>query len=99
MVAHKSIHPDPTTFTENRFSLCYSMNQDATRRHKPEEEQEVEQVQELLDEVQVGMGQLVVHLGDDGQEESHDMVLDLWQVEPQEGGDYHSQQLNCQNIE
>ena len=51
------------------------MNYNATFRHVPEEEQEL--VQEFLDEVQVGLGQLKVHLGDKGQEGSHDMVLDL----------------------
>lgn len=37
----------------------------------------MELVQELLDEAQAGMDQLEVHLGDEGQEENHDMVTDL----------------------
>ena len=53
-------------------------------------------VQELLDEVQTGVGHLEVLPGVEGQEESHDMVLVLHERDSQGVDGYHNQRLNCQ---
>ena len=71
-------------------------DQAATCGHIPEEEQQVGPVQELLDEVQMGVGYLEVLPGVEGQEESHDMVLVLHEWDSQGVDGYHNRQLHCQ---
>ena len=55
-------------------------------------------VQELLDEVQMGVDHLEVLLAVEGQEEIHDMVPVLHEWDSQGVAGYHNQQLHCQNI-
>jgi len=60
------------------------------------EEQQVGPVQELLDEVQMGVGHLEVLPGVEGQEESHDMVLVLHEWDSQGVDGYHNRQLGVE---
>jgi len=63
-------------------------------RHIPGEEQEVAAVQELLDEVQMGVGHLEMLPGVEGQEESRDMALVLHEWDSQAVDGYHNRQLH-----